>query len=305
MNFLAQDIPEDLNLENLEDIDNPTLIEQFIAEFDWNEIIQQVAIAGIRIIFTIIVFTILHQVAKRIIRLFFRRYFNNSKNDSLSNRYETVLRVTKNIYHTVFIFFLAYTILEILNFPVGTLLASAGIVGLTVSFGAQGFVSDVVNGITILSQKQMDIGDEVRIEEISVAGTVLNINLRTTEIKAFDGTIHYVPNREILVLSNRSKGDMRALIDVRLFPETDINRVRDIIENLNEELIPQFKDITVPPNDILFVSNEKNQLTLRVILYTKPGSQYNVMNKFYEAYVRRLTNEGIDLPYGNIDLSEE
>lgn len=280
------------------------MIEEFIKTFNWETISQHLVIAAIRIVFSLIVFFIIHKVAKWALNLFFKRYFKNNKDGTVSNRYETVYRVTNNVYHTVFIFFLSYTILEILNFPVGTLLASAGIIGLAVSFGAQGFVSDVVNGLTIISQKQMDIGDEVKLSEIDVSGTVLNINLRTTEIKDFDGTIHFVPNREILVVGNRSKGDMRAMIEVKLFPETDTKKVRNIIEELNETLVPQFSDITVSPSNILFVSNPNHQLTLRVVIYTKPGRQYNVMHRFFEAYVHELGHRGIDLPYSDHDIPE-
>lgn len=296
MYFATEEITEDL-----ENLNNPTFFEELIREFDWNSISQEIVLAAIRILFTLIVFLIIHLIAKSFIKLFFKRFKQSKRTDP--SRYETVLRVIKNIYRVIFYFFLIYTILEILNFPVGTLLASAGIVGLTVSLGAQGFVSDLVNGFTILGARQLSIGDEVRIDDVS--GTVLNLGLRSTEIKDFDGTIHYIPNREILIISNRSKGDMRALIDIRLFPETDTFKVRELIQQVNDELIPTFPDITVPPNDILFVSNDKNQLTMRVIMYTKPGSQYGVQNKFYEIYVNSIIDAGHDLPYGDIDFEKE
>lgn len=286
---------EDLDLD---EVKNKTFIEKLFASFKWEEIARQAIVASIRILFTIFIFFIINRIAKWAIEEGFKRFIK--KNDQVSNRYETIYRVVKNIYHTIYYFFLIYTILEILNFPVGTLLASAGVVGLAASLGAQGFVSDLVNGFTILSGRQLDIGDEVNIKEVS--GTVINIDLRTTQIKDFDGTMHYIPNREILVISNRSKGDMRAMIDVRLFPDTDVIQVRQIVKKVNTEQIPNFSEITVPPKDILFVANDKNQLTMRVIMYTKPGEQYSIMYKFYETYVYELSKAGIDLPYGDIEI---
>ena len=294
MMYLASAL-EDLDLD---EVKNKTFIEKLFASFKWEEIARQAIVASIRILFTIFVFFIINRIAKWAIEEGFKRFIK--KNDQVSNRYETIYRVVKNIYHTIYYFFLIYTILEILNFPVGTLLASAGVVGLAASLGAQGFVSDLVNGFTILSGRQLDIGDEVNIKEVS--GTVINIDLRTTQIKDFDGTMHYIPNREILIISNRSKGDMRAMIDVRLFPDTDVIQVRQIVKKVNTEQIPNFSEITVPPKDILFVANDKNQLTMRVIMYTKPGEQYSVMYKFYETYVYELSKAGIDLPYGDIEI---
>ena len=293
--YLAETLEEDLKLNEFE---NPTFMEDLISTFNWSEIAQKAIVVGIRILFTLLVFFILNMIAKWAIEAAFKRFVK--KNNRVSNRYETIYRVVKNVYHTVFYFFLIYTILEILSFPVGTLLASAGVVGLAVSLGAQGFVSDLVNGFTILSGRQLELGDEVEIEDVS--GTVTNINLRSLQIKDFDGTMHFIPNREILVISNRSKGDMRALIDVRLYPDTDVTRVRKIIEEINTKHVSNFPEITVPPSDILFVSNDKNQLTMRVIMYTKPGGQYEVMNSFYEMYIRELSKSNIDLPYGDFDF---
>lgn len=295
MMFLAESIEENLNLNEIE---NPTIIEELITSFDWRNLAQQAIIVGIRILFTLIVFFIIYQAGKWAIETGFKQYVKKQKH--VSNRYETIYRVVQNVFRTIFSFFLIYTILEILSFPVATLLASAGVVGLALSLGAQGFVSDLVNGFTILSGRQIDIGDEVEIEDVS--GTIMNIDLRTTQVKDFDGTMHYIPNREILVISNRSKGDMRALIDVRLFPNTNVIKVREIVEKLNKEQVPNYPEITVPPSDILFVSNDKNQLTMRVIMYTKPGDQYGVMNSFYEIYIHELTKAGIELPSGDFDL---
>ena len=296
MFYLAEGLTEELGLNELP---NQTFIEKIIANFDWDQISQTIILATIRIAFSLLVFFIVHLIAQWAINLFFKRFLESKTTDH--NRYETIFSVVQNVYRTIFYFFLIYTILDIFNFPVGTLLASAGIVGLTVSFGAQGFVSDLVNGFTILSGRQLSIGDHVTIEEVT--GNVLNINLRTTEIKDFDGTIHYIPNREILIISNKSKGDMRALIQIRLFPETDTEKVRDLVEEINKNSISQFPDITVHPT-VLFVSNSKNQLTLRVSMYVKAGSQFEIENNFYEMYVNKIADSGIDLPYGDLDFEK-
>lgn len=269
---------------NLEEPENKTLLEEFIASFDWQNILNQVLMVSLRILFAILIFYIFRKLVVVGIELAFDRYFKSQK--KTTNRDRTVYKVTKNILNSIFYFFLIYTILEILNFPVGTLLASAGIVGLAVSLGAQGFVSDLVNGVTILMEGQLDIGDEVTLKEIT--GTVLNVNLRSTQVKDFDGTIHFIPNREISVISNRSKSDMRVKIDILLDPETDIHQAREIIEQVNAQHIPKHSEITVPPGEILFVANEENKLIARVIMYTKAGSQYSISNRFYEHYIEAL-----------------
>ncbi len=296
--FYATETLEELPLEEIE---NPTFLEQLITTFNWETVSRQLFFTGIRVLFTLLIFFAINVFTKWLIEKVYKPYLKRKSHRK--NRQETLYRITKNVYHTIFYFFLIYTLLDILNFPVGSLLASAGVAGLALSLGAQGFVSDLVNGMTILSENQLDIGDSVTIEEIS--GTVMNINLRTTQIKDFDGTIHYIPNREILIISNKSKGDMRAMIEVNLFHDTDLDTVRSVITEVNNRLVPEFPEITVPPSDILFASNMKGQMVLRVILYTEAGQQFGVMNKFYEVYIQELTKAGIDLPYGEYDIDLE
>lgn len=296
MIYYAETVEEQLKLDAIK---NPSFFEKMVSSFDWQEIRSQMITTGIRLGFTLIVFYILRKISTWAIDLFFKKYFNASTQQT--NRYETIYRVTYNIFNAVYYFFLIYTVLEIFNFPVATLLASAGVVGLAVSLGAQGFVSDLVNGFTMLFEKQIEIGDEVTLDDIT--GEVLNVSLRTTQVKDFDGTVHFIPNREIAIISNRSKADMRALINVRLYPDTDIEKVRQIIEAANEKYIPQFPEITVPPTDIFFTSNQRNQLTLRITMFTEAGEQYRVMNKFFELYVKELTTQNIELPYSDVEIN--
>lgn len=295
MLFYAEGTEGQLNIEGVE---NPSFFEELISTFDWTIIRTQLVTTMIRLLFVLVVFYILRKISVWAIKVFFQNYFKNHL--QRTNRYKTIYRVTFNIFNTIYYFFLIYTILEIFNFPVGTLLASAGVVGLAISLGAQGFVSDLVNGFTMLFEKQIEIGDEVTLDDIT--GVVLNVSLRTTQVQDFDGTVHFIPNREIAIISNRSKTDMRALITVRLYPDTNIEKVRQIISQANDRYIPQFPEITTPPSDILFSSNAKNQLTLRIVMFTEAGAQYGVMNKFYEFYVKELTDHGIELPFSDVEV---
>lgn len=284
---------------NIDPVENPSFFEDLISSFDWQVIQEKLITLSIRLLFVVVLFYIFKRVSIWAIELFFDKYFQNHPKKGSRNK--TVYRVTFNVFNSIYYFFLIYTILEIFNFPVGTLLASAGVVGLAISLGAQGFVSDLVNGFTMLFEKQIEIGDEVTLGDIT--GDVINVSLRTTQIKDFDGTVHFIPNREISIISNRSKLDMRALINIRFFPDTDIEKVRRIISETNNRYIPQFPEITEPPEEILFSANEKDQLTLRVVMFTEAGSQYDIMFKFYEFYVEELTKNGIELPYGDIDIN--
>ncbi len=114
-------------------------------------------------------------------------------------------------------FFYFYAILSILGIPVSTLLASAGIVSVALGLGAQGFVTDIVTGFFILLEQQFSVGDVVKINTIT--GKIHAVGLRTTQVISDDGTLNFIPNRSITVVSNMSRNNMQAVIDIRLDPK--------------------------------------------------------------------------------------
>lgn len=128
------------------------------------------------------------------------------------------------------------------------------------------------------------------------------MNLKTTQVKDFDGTLHFIPNREITIISNRSRADMRVLIQIRLYPSTDLQKVRTVMEQVNKQAIPEYDEITIAPTEISFVPVGPGQLAVQIIMYTKSGTQYGMRNVFYEKYVNALTKADIDLPNVTLEL---
>ncbi|WP_423188775.1 mechanosensitive ion channel family protein [Alkalibacterium sp. f15] len=289
----------DQTIEALEKLEEQkSLLTELLDTIQWQEIAWSVIITLLQIVFALIIFLIIKRVGRYVIEKIFTRYMN--KRNTVPNRLNTLYKLSKNIFNAVIYFFLVYTILELLGFQVAPLIASAGVLGLALSLGAQGFVSDIVNGFMILLEKQMDVGDVVRISDVT--GTVEDVNLKTTKIKDFDGTTHFIPNRAITIVSNQSRSDMRVLIQIRLYPSTDLEDVRKALENVNREAILNFEEITIEPSEISFVPVGPGQLAAQVIMYTKAGTQYGMRNTFYEKYVNALRESGIDLPNTTLEL---
>lgn len=267
-------------------------------DIDWEGIFSSVILFLMQLILTLIIFFILKKVGNYAIELVFKKYMKEKH--TVPNRLNTLYKLSKNSFHAIIYFFLVYAILELMGVPVGTLVASAGVVGLALSLGAQGFVSDIVNGFMILLEKQLDVGDVVELS--GILGTVEDVNLKTTKVRDFDGTTHFIPNRSITVISNRSRADMRVMLHVRLFPETDLNKVRTVLEQVNREWIPRCEEITIEPSEISFVPIGAGQIAAQVIMYTKSGTEFAMRNLFYEKYVDALREAGIELPKVNLDI---
>jgi mechanosensitive ion channel len=194
----------------------------------------------------------------------------------------------------VLYFFLIYCLLSILGVPVSSLLAGAGLAGVALGLGAQGFLSDVVNGFFILLENQFEVGDAVEVG--AVTGLVSTVGIRTTQIRGFDGTLHFIPNRNITIVSNKSRGDMRAQIDIPVYPSTDINKVTSIIQEVNRENIENYPQICGAPNIIGLSTTPSGQLVFRIDIFTKNGQQIHIYADFLKLYQEALTKENIELP---------
>jgi moderate conductance mechanosensitive channel len=184
---------------------------------------------------------------------------------------------------------------------IAPLLASAGVAGVALGFGAQSLVKDTLSGFFILLENQFGVGDNVEIQTPSnrVVGRVESLTLRVTALRAFDGALHFVPNGNILVASNRSKGWARAIIDVRTAYDEDVEHLRHVLEELFEELKGDrtlSEWIHEAPNVLGVERMGQDALVMRVIADTRPSKVMDVERLLRERITRRLLERGIKVP---------
>ncbi|VTS12589.1 mechanosensitive ion channel family protein [Streptococcus pseudoporcinus] len=212
-------------------------------------------------------------------------------------RKRTLTKLMHNLINYLLYFLLLYWCLSLLNIPVSSLLAGAGIAGVAIGLGAQGFLSDVVNGFFILFENQFEVGDTVSIA--GVDGNISSVGIRTTQVRGFDGTLHFIPNRNITVVSNKSRGNMRALIEIPLYSTTDLNQVTTIIEAVNQKELVNYPQIVDKPTILGPQITANGQFSFKVAIFTENGQQYLIYHTFYQKYQAALLKEGIILPTSN------
>lgn len=212
-------------------------------------------------------------------------------------RQKTLVKLLNSVLNYTLYFFLIYWILSILGIPISSLLAGAGIAGLAIGLGAQGFLSDVLNGFFILLENQFDVGESVEIG--AIAGNISSVGIRTTQVRGFDGTLHFIPNRNITIVSNKSRGDMRAQIDLPIFAHSDLEQIGQIIKEVNAEHLEQFPEIVGTPNLTGPRTLPNGQLIYRVDIFVQNGKQNHIYSKFFRFYQEALIKQGIDLPTAN------
>lgn len=273
-------------------------IMSYFEKIDWQGLAVGFVVTAFKILFACLVIFIAYRILQSVLNAFFNRKEKNEGDDGLEGRYITLKKVSHNILKAIAIFIAVYTVLSLMGIPVGTLLAGAGVVGLAVSFGAQGFVNDLINGARIIFEEQMHVGDHVVLESSEkIEGIVQNVGIQTTIIRGFDGVIHFVPNREIIIVSNKSRSSLRVLIQLPLYPESDLDLVRKVMEQVNEDLLTRHSDsITDPAESVSFVPYSNGQVAAQVIMYTHPDDMFTVRNDAFESYVAALTQAGVDLP---------
>ena len=181
---------------------------------------------------------------------------------------------------------------------IGPILAGAGILGLAVSFGAQSLVKDVISGFFILFENQFAIGDVI--EAGGKSGTVEKMTLRVVVLRDLKGTMHIVPNSEIKVVSNMTRGWSRAVVDVGITYEEDIDKalavVRDEAAQFSTDKVWGAQldgPLEVPGIESLSDSS----VVVRTLIRTQPGSQWNAAREFRRRLKKRLDREGISIPY--------
>lgn len=183
----------------------------------------------------------------------------------------------------------------------GPLLATAGVAGVALGFGAQSIVRDTLSGFFILLENQFGVGDNVELQTPAgkVIGRVESLSLRVTSLRAFDGTLHLVPNGNILVASNRSRGWARAIVDVRAAYEEDVNTLRQVLEELFEELRGDrnLQEWIMDGPSVLGIERMGHDaLVMRVVADTRPSKVMDVERTLRERISTRLVERGIRVP---------
>ncbi|HEN7786171.1 TPA: mechanosensitive ion channel family protein [Streptococcus agalactiae] len=270
-------------------------LEKFIDHLNVEEVLFTFFTKLISILLLIIAFVIVRQVINYLFEKTVNRSFAFSRQKVA--RQKTLAKLSHNVLNYTLYFFLFYWILSILGVPISSLLAGAGIAGVAIGLGAQGFLSDVVNGFFILLENQFDVGDIINVGTVS--GTVTNVGIRTTQIHDFDGTLHFIPNRNITIVSNKSRSNMRAQIDIPLFVHTNLDQISDIVTKINEEYVSKHPAIVGEPTVFGPTTNANGQFVYRINIFTQNGAQFDIYAEFYKLYQKAILEEGIDLPTYN------
>ncbi|GIO21507.1 mechanosensitive ion channel family protein [Oceanobacillus sp. J11TS1] len=254
----------------------------WIENINWEQILVDTGFVLLKLIATLIVFFIARAIGRKLIRNAFSKA--QVKKKMSVGRTKTLQSLAISTFSYILFFILLVVVLGIFNINAAGLIAGAGVVGLAIGFGAQGLVSDVVTGFFLLLEKQVDVGDYIT--AAGYDGIVEEVGLRTMHIRSFDGTLNYVPNREVGSLSNHSRGNMRALVDIAIPYSDDIDEAVGIIQTVCDDLKEKNPKIVEGPDVLGVETYGTSEITLRVIAKTETMEQWAVERELRKAIKR-------------------
>ncbi|MDX6233048.1 MAG: moderate conductance mechanosensitive channel [Nocardioidaceae bacterium] len=218
-------------------------------------------------------------------------------NERRKQRAETMGSLLKSIGTGVILAIVSVMVLAQMGVNIAPIIASAGIVGIALGFGAQNLVKDLLSGIFMILEDQYGVGDAVDLGEAS--GTVEAVGLRVTRLRDVNGTVWYVRNGEILRVGNQSQNWARTVLDITVDYEANLDQVQRVLEEEATAMYQdeRFHDVIIEQPEVWGVERfDKDGAVVRVVLKTAPLQQWLVARAMRQRVKARFDKEGIRIP---------
>ena len=212
------------------------------------------------------------------------------------SRANTLIPLLQNISKYVIYFISGVMVLRELGVDTTAIIASAGVIGLAVGFGAQSLVKDVLSGAFLLFEGAISVGDSVNVGEHS--GKVEVIGLRNIHLRKFSGELRVIPNGEVANFGNFNKGYMRAIVEVGVAYEQDVEKGMKALEEIADKWAEENKDIVLEPPMIQgILSLGSSEVILRIATKVKPMTHWGAERELKRRIKDAFDEKGIEIPF--------
>ncbi|MFC2120024.1 mechanosensitive ion channel family protein [Bacteroidota bacterium] len=283
----------------MKDFFNKELLSQQVDKIQEWLLLELPIIVGL-ILALFIVMRILKYSIKRLKKTLLKHADKNEKVDTqeAEKRINTLMSIVWVVVKSVLVVTVSMIILQKIGVNIAPILASAGIIGLAVGFGAQELVRDVISGFFILLENQIRTGDVGIIN--GTGGLVEKIELRTITLRDFSGVVHVYQNGKINTLSNMTKEWSAMVFDIGVAYKEDVEKVMEIMKKTGDELQnnPEFMDKIIEPIEIFGLDNfADSALIIKARLKTKPISQWAIGREYRKLLKIAFDKHNIEIPF--------
>lgn len=243
-----------------------------------------------------LIIIVIARAVLRVGKVVVENWFSGDKKTLMAEkRAKTLGALLLSILHYTVYFIAAIMVLQTFGVPASSIIASAGIVGLAVGFGAQNLVKDIISGFFILFEDQFSVGEYVTVA--GVTGTVEQLGLRSTTIREWTGHLYTIPNGEIGMVKNYNRGPILGLVTVRIDYAYDIDKAIDVIKGTLEKVYQEREDILEMPIIYGVDSLSDYSVDLLIGARARPGSQWAVQRELRKRIKEDLDAAGMPIPY--------
>jgi moderate conductance mechanosensitive channel len=222
---------------------------------------------------------------------------DKAEGSRFDRRVETVRQVLNTTGVAIIMLVALLMILEVLNIDITPLLASIGVASLALGLGAQALVKDVIGGLFILIEGQYQVGDTV--ELAGRVGTVEELTLRVTHVRDLNGFLHIIPNGEIRVVTNRARDWSRAVVDVSVPFEEDVQAVIAALETIGQQAAEdEVGSLLLEAPQVTGVEGlEGGNVLLRMVVKTIPDKQFGVERYLRQQIQQQFAVQGLRIAF--------
>lgn len=241
---------------------------------------------------------VLMGVASRVLRALNRRMVAKTEEIEDRKRIETLIRVFRYIASVVIGALTIMLILSEIGISIAPILATAGVAGLAVGFGAQSLVKDYFTGFVMLMENQIRVGDSVEVGGRS--GLVEEVTLRYVRLRDIEGAVHYIPNGVITSVTNRSRQYAFALMDVSVAYKEDLDRVFAVMRQVGADLQhdSEFSDRILEDLEVAGVQDwAESAVVIRCRFKVRALEQATVRREFLRRLKAAFDEQGIEIPF--------
>ncbi|MCD4814278.1 mechanosensitive ion channel [bacterium] len=270
--------------------------------------------AGPRILLTLVLFLLLNIILKFLLRalehlLSKRLLFGLKLNKKPAHEEETkkrIMTLVSVMRKTLYIALWSMAIMIVLSqlgINIGPLMATAGVLGLGISFGAQSLVKDFISGLFIILENQVRLGDVAIIN--GTGGLVEEINLRTIVLRDLSGVVHIFPNGSITTISNMTLGWSAYVFDIGVAYKEDVDRVSKIMTDVLGTMLDdeKYKSMILEPLEIFGVDKfDDSAVVIKARVKTRPIKQWEVAREYRKRLKNAFDNAGIEIPFPHTSL---
>ncbi|MFO7880149.1 MAG: mechanosensitive ion channel family protein [Bacteroidota bacterium] len=252
------------------------------------------------ILVTIVAFRLVKFATKRLNKLISKRSERGkgTPDPEAQKRANTLMGILKNMMRVIIWLLFIMLLLSKFGVNIGPIIASAGILGLAIGFGAQDLVRDMISGFFILLEDQLRTGDVAIIN--GTAGLVESIELRTITLRDLAGTVHVFQNGTISTLSNMTKEWSAIVLDIGVAYKEDIDKVMEIMKEVSEDMAKdeEFGKKMIDPIEI-FGLNEfgDSALVVKARIKTLPGDQWSTGREYRRRLKIAFDSKNIEIPF--------